>query len=489
MKPFDESGLYSYQVEAAKHLLGILPHRNALDGSSMGIGKTGTGVAVIRHLNLPTLVLTPQIAIPQWEWMGKHLGTEFDVTNPEMVRTGKTPYGLWENPKPPGSLPVELRCTQCQCKVDPTEPLPCAYGPFHCVETKKIPHNYGKFFWNPAIKFLVLDEVHKYCAIDSLNADMAIAARRQNIPVLAISATAADSPLGLKALGYILGLHDLVGENSFYRFAFRHGCKRRFFGGLEFNGDPAHMCRLHREIFPSRGVRVRIEDLGDKFPECSITAELFDFGDKKRIEQLYAEMTSALVELKQLQEQDVDPEHPFTRLLRARQALELLKVPLYVQLAQEEVEAGNSVVLFVAFKATMDALCEKLGATARIEGGQSPEERESVIQDYMDDKHRITVTNIDAGGTAVSLPDVRGKFPRVGIASLIFSSRKMRQLFGRLRRATSKTKSRYRVVLVGGEEKIHQAMQGKLDNLDLLNDGVLLAANLPATVAEWPAGL
>src|SRR6185436_18444939 len=137
---------------------------------------------------------------------------------------------------------------------------------------------------------------------------------------------------------------------------------------------------------------------------------------------LYEKMDEALAELQAVQLSDKSPQHPFTKLIRARQSLELLKVPLYVQLAQDEVEAGNSVVLFVAFKATMDALCEKLGTSARIEGGQSSALREKTIQDYLDDKTRILVTNNDCGGTALNLPDVRGEFPRVGLTSLIFSS-------------------------------------------------------------------
>ncbi len=495
MKLFDESGLYLYQAESAKRLLAVLANRNALDGSDCGIGKTAVACGIIRHLNIPTLVLTPPINIPNWEWMGHRLGVEFDVTNVEEVRTGKSPFGRWEFPKPPGPLPTELRCTQCQLVVEPEKKIPCAYGTFHCVETKKLPHNYGKFFWHPGVKFLVLDEVHKYCALDSLNADMAIAAKRQGIKVLALSATAADSPLGLKALGYILGLHSLVGEDSFYRFCFRHGCRKRIFGGLEFGRDDDDrkfkMQALHRAIFPACGNRVRIADLGDAFPECAITAELFDFGDAERVNALYEKMDEALTELQAVQLADKSPEHPFTNLIRARQSLELLKVPLYVQLAQDEVEAGNSVVLFVAFKATMDALCEKLGVYARIEGKQSAELREKTIQDYLDDQTRLLVTNIDCGGTALNLPDVRGKFPRVGLTSLIFSSRKMRQLFGRLRRITSKTKSRYRVILAGGtrEEKIHAALQRKLDAIDTLNDGDLLSANLPVIPAEWPDGL
>jgi superfamily II DNA or RNA helicase len=166
-------------------------------------------------------------------------------------------------------------------------------------------------------------------------------------------------------------------------------------------------------------------------------------------------------------------------------------VPLFQELAEQELEAGNSIVLFMAFKATIEELCTRLKIKARIIGGQSRMERDSAIDSFQTDKERMLAANVDAGGVSVSLHDLRGQFPRVGLVSPVFSSIKMRQVFGRLPRAGGKSPARYRVVLAAGtcEEKIHKALSSKLDRIDLLNDGDLMAANLPLHRAEWPEGL
>lgn len=496
---FNVANLLSYQTEPAFELTQLLRRgQNVLDGSDMGTGKTAVACAVIRELNQPTLVLAPQISLTAWRRMGDLFGTEFDVLNPEAIQTGKTPFGTWEKPRPPGPLAVEYFCQSCQLQVDLQKPRPCPLHPggIHCIIAKKKPHDYGKFHWHAGIRLLVVDEVHRFGALDSLNAKMLIAVKRQGIPVLAMSATVADSPLNLRALGYVLGLHKLAGaEGGFYHFIFRHGCKKHPFGGFYFGKDDEdrrqRMAKLHAEVFPSRGVRVRIDDLGDAFPAVQITSELFDLKSAGRLEALYAEMNEALTELRDAKLGDANAEHPLTKLLRARQEVEVLKVPLFEELAKQGVESGNSVAIFVSFKATVDELCKRLGTSCRIVGGQSAAERDAAIDGFQADKERIIVANTDAGGVSVSLHDTHGRFPRLGLVSPTFSSTKLRQVFGRLRRAGGRSKALYRLVLAAGtcEEKIHRAVSVKLDRLDALNDCDLMAANLPLSWAEWPTGL
>src|SRR6185503_14169796 len=105
----------------------------------------------------------------------------------------------WELPRQ-GPLEVQLRCTRCQCVVEPEKNLPCAYGPFHCIETKKIPHNYGRFFWDANIKFLIFDECHKYCAWTSLTWILAVPPGGQEIRTLAISVLRRTPRWGLRHL-------------------------------------------------------------------------------------------------------------------------------------------------------------------------------------------------------------------------------------------------------------------------------------------------
>lgn len=453
----------------------------------MGTGKTATGCAVIRHLRQPTLVLAPAISLTAWRRMGALLKVEFDVINPEMVRTGRTPYGQWQNPKPPGKTPEEFWCTSCQLQVEPAKFRPCPHhrAGIHCVVTKRKPHDYGKFIWSPAIRFLVVDEVHRYGGLDSLNADLLLAAKRQNLLTLALSATAADSPLSLRALGYLLDMHRLVGDDSFYRFAFRHGCKKHPFGGLYFGGSDddrkAHMAKLHSELFPSRGVRVRIADLGAAFPPRQIFAELYDLKENDQINRLYEQMDDAIRELNKLTVGCPGANHPLTQLLRKRQELELLKVPLFVELTNDAMSNGHHVAVFVNFKQTLAELSKRLKTNCLIVGGQSPKERQNNLDRYQADEEPVILLNAAAGEVSISLHDTRGNFPRTGIVSLGYSSRGTRQICGRLWREGGKSKAIYRFPLAANtvEEKIHRAMVGKLNQIDCLNDADLWAANLP----------
>ena len=484
----NSKGLYSYQVVLGEHFIGCLRRgQNVLDGSKMGSGKTFTAGGVIRELDLPTLVLAPQISLTPWKRMGTYLGVEFDVLNPEMVRTGKTPFGTWSNPKPPGPLPTKLICLCCQCEVDPADGKRCALEPsgFHCVEVKKIPHDYGKFRWNEGIKLLVVDEAHKFGAQDSLQSEMLIAARRQNIKILAMSATAADSPLTLRALGYALGLHTLIGEDSFYRFAFNHGVKKHPFGGLYFGGEDtdriANMAKLHNLIFPRFGGRVPESEFAN-WPACQITAELYDLKESGKIDDLYKEMDGCVQALNCLRQTDV-PDLEITKMLRIQQELELVMIPVFEEIARQLLEAGYHVPIFVNYRQTMEELAKRFKTGCLIYGGQNPKQRQQNIDDFQDDKEPVLISISAAGGIAISLHDLHGNFPRGGVVSLNYSGVIMEQLFGRLPRAGAKSKSLYRIPLIAGtrQEKIHAAVAGKLNQIDAFNDGVLWAANLPLT--------
>ena len=481
------AGLKDYQVPAVESLLQALSaNGGALDGSDMGVGKTAHACGVIRELNVPTLVAVPAVSVSGWKWMGEHLGVEFDVQSLDLLRGGETPWGWWDNPRP-ARLPVFYRCESCQCEVNIEKPSPCPHhhSGIHCVKTLKREHKYGKFNWHPNIKLLVVDEVHRCCALDSLQADMLLAAKRQRLPVLGLSATAGDSPLHFRALGYCLGLHSLIDTSTtpgYFRWASRYGVRRIPMRGLlwalgEENKNLA-MAKLHREIFPSRGVRVRIKDLGDQFPPCQITAELIDLDAGGRISELYEEMAGPIAALRHRAESDIAS--PLGELLRLRQEVGLLTMPIFAELAKEAVAAGHHVALFVNFRAEVDALCKLLGTTCRIDGSQTgvagKRQRDENIATFNDDRSPYIISTAASGGIAISLPDRHGNFPRLGLVSPGYSAREFRQVCGRLPRVDSVTKSIYRVLFAAGtpQEKVHRKLAGKLNNLDTLMDGDLI---------------
>ena len=47
------------------------------------------------------------------------------------------------------------------------------------------------------------------------------------------------------------------------------------------------LTRIHTHIFPERGARISIADLGDAFPECSNFAEAYDTGQADKINHAF----------------------------------------------------------------------------------------------------------------------------------------------------------------------------------------------------------
>lgn len=486
-------GLLSYQIPAAEALLKALQtYGAAIDASDCGVGKTFTAGSVIRELDLPTLVVCPEVSIPSWQRMGRLLGVQFDCLNYEMIRTGSTPYGEWQFPRP-ARLERFLKCTRCTQVVNSTFPCRLHHLGIHCVEVKTKPHKYGRFNWYEGIKFLVFDEIHRCTALDSLQADMLLAAGRQRIKTLGLSASLADSPLHFSALGYVLKLHNYIDGKvagsppGFYGWAKGYGCQTLPFRGFHFavgeQRKKEALFRLHNNLFPSRGARVRIKDLGASFPDSQITAELYNIEESGRVEEIYSRMDEALRTLNGIK--DGDPAHPLTELLRARQELELLKVPIFEELTADATAQGMSVALFVNFRQTVEELCKRLKTNCRIDGSQIGSKgaaiRRANMEDFLYDRERIIVCTAAAGGIAIDLHDILGQFPRLGLISPGFSVREFKQILGRLRRHGAKSKSLYRALFIAGtrEERNQKALAAKLNNLDILQDGDLMAANIP----------
>jgi superfamily II DNA or RNA helicase len=435
-------------------------------------------MAVATALRVPTLVVCPKIAISQWHQVASYFEDTLSVIGHEQLRN-TSPFGNWQHPLPPDKNAREsYQCQTCQCKINFQNFQPCPYHPagIHCVQTKKKTHRYGRFTFHPAIKFLIVDECHKFNALDSLNADILIAARRQRIPTLALSATPGSSPLHFRALGYLLGLHNL---EDFEGWARRYGVKRDpAFHGLVWPVSEAKqaevMADIHSQIFPSRGVRVRTSDI-ENFPAVEVTAEFYDLEGAGKIDEAYREMAASLATLAERQKMDVAPESAITIQLRAQQKAELCKVPLFVELAEKYIAAGISVGIFANFQATIDELAARLKTDAIIDGRHTGARRERTINSFQTNSSPIILVQNAAGGLALSLQDLHGGHPRGGLVSAGFSAVVLRQLLGRFPRDGAQSASFYRVIFAGEvERKIQRALRGKLRNLDSLLDSDLI---------------
>lgn len=434
-----EIKLRPWQEKAVPHLLQcIYRHGAAADLSDPGTGKTYTATTVAKELNLPTLVVTPKAVIPTWNKVADYIGTEFDVLNYEMLRTGRTPFFDGEK-------------------------------------------------WYPGIKFIIFDEAHRCAGLESIHSRMLMQTRAQGIKTMLLSATLADTPLELKAAGYVLGLHDGVRPKttlrnfgrpvvSFSQWMQNNGVKALpqgyFFGGTP-EQQRVHMAKIHTAILPARGVRTRIEDLGDQFPETQITAELYEISQPGRVDQLYSQMFDALDKLHKRAESDRGG--AFTELLRARQEVELLKVPIFVELAKDAVAQGMHVASFVNFTQSLEELCLRLNTTCRVDGSQVGErgalERQRNVDRFQADIEPNIVCNNEAGGVGLSL---HGQH-RLSLISPGLSAKTFRQVAGRVRRDGG-GKSIQRVICLAGtiEEEWAKRLETKLDRLDALCDGDLI---------------
>jgi hypothetical protein len=458
--------LLPYQVDSFNRLVSaVQAHGVGLDASDPGVGKTHVACATCKELGLRPAVVCPKNLIPVWRKACRDWGLPepLFVLNYEAIRTGRTPFLKWD--------------VQGRSKV-------------------------GR--WQvPAGTVLIFDEVHRCAGTDSLNAKMLAAVRRYGLPSLCLSATAAESPLKLRALGFLLRLHD--GGESFWKFCTVHGCVRNFWGGIEF---PIRLCpegratarrtlqvrrarqglaRLHTAIFergtvpcsagasaaatqagiPSRGTRVRIADLGDAFPPTLITAEAYDFG---------ANIANVYVDIFRAQSERGPSVNPLVEMLRARQDAELLKAPGLAEMAADAVEEGQSVVIFVNFRATLAALQKLMPDLPVIEGETPMDERADILRRFGADEVRVVAANLATAGEGLDgLQDLRGEFPRLTLISPGFSAVQIKQALGRVHRANAKTKSIQRIVFAAGtvEERACEAVRAKLANMAVLNDGDL----------------
>lgn len=466
-------------------------HNSAVDLSDPGVGKTFVASAVASASRLPTLVVCPKIVVTAWERAAEHFGDSFSVLGYEKLRTGRTPFAQWDNTPPTGFERERFFvCQCCQRRVDFDDYFPCYCHPagIHCLIEQANSWRYGKFNFAPEVRQIIFDEVHRCNGLDSLNADMLIAAKRQRLKILGLSATLAETPLQFRALGYALDLHRLDQHPSFTSWAYRHSCKHILGAGLKWlAGEESQrkiMAGIRSEIIPARGVRVSVDDIPD-FPESEISAELYDLSESQGIiDRLYQEMAQALHALEQRRSLDKCPTHPMTVILRARQQIELLKVPIAIELANDARAKGFSVVFFVNFRQTLDAIKLKRGIRGFIDGSaEGVARRQHWIDQFQLNRERELIANSEAGGVSVDLHDLHGSFPRLGLVFPGFSARILQQVFGRLRRDGGKSKSWYKVLLAAGtvEDKVYKKLRSKLNNLDALNDSDLMPVNLPLT--------
>ena len=443
------------QVPHAKTLLDSL-HLNGVanDLSATGTGKTYVAVAIAAALKRPVVVVCPKPVRHKWESLLKTWGVHPDlVINYEKLVRGNTKWLKYVNVK------KDL--------------------PKWCFTTLFFPEN----------ALIILDEAHRCKAFNSLCAGLMIACKRQDYKLLNISATLACDPREMRATGYSNNLMRSYDSKTYKQFAIDHGAEwLGRWGALTFNAeDPraqAKMKQIHHSLFniQKSASRLTREQMSEFFSKNHVDATAYTMGDieTKKIQAVYDWLEA---ELERMYEHfETYGDCILTVILEARQRIEFLKVPLFCELIEDSFDEGNSVICFVNFTRTLEAIAKKLnhrkdlqGLIGYIRGGQRDADRQADIAGFQADRKRIILANQAAGGIAIDLHDLNGNYPRETFLSPTFSAPQLLQALGRADRIGALTEIYQNLVYVADtiEEHAVSKVQGKLNNLELLNSGDL----------------
>ena len=401
--------------------------RATLDSSMVGTGKTVVACHLALALGKQVAVVCPKAVIPSWERELKASGIEpLFVLNYEKIRTGRTKW------------------------------LTKAF--------KKV------FRWQlPADALLIFDEVHKCKGPFTQNAQLLVSAVQAGLHVHMLSATACQDPTEMRAIGYALGLHSLNNAvhplRSWQSWLYTVGCSKDIWGSWYLK-DRTVLNGLNKTIYGPAGCgyRLSVKDFPDSFKQNLVS--VLPVAGTKKISAAYKGFSETdLVDwiVDDIVPQDDDEEIFIVKLLRARQAAELEKVDPIVALAEDYLEQGMSVAIFMNFRESANAIASKLHCGV-IQGGQSADQRQDLIDNFQDGRTNALVVNIEAGGTGLSLHHCKpGAAQRVSLISPTFNAKSHIQVLGRTHRNGALTDS-IQYVVVGAdtvEEAVVQALDRK----------------------------
>ena len=333
-------------------------------------------------------------------------------------------------------------------------------------------------------RLLVFDEVHRGASGPDSKTTLALArwcnrAHPDN-KVLAMSATPFETPMKMRAVGYLMGFHRFT-EQSFYEWCRRYGCGYRDVGWgrtrcriFEFTRDRTRADAIMRTLRHEMGDRFMTvgPDEIPGFPDEVKEVVLVDLAkrDHDALVRAYAEMPERIQHMS---------EDDMVKTLRLRQQAEFCKAETIAQMACDLVEDGYSVFIAVNFTDARLRIEEHLAAKgvkfASIYGGQKESERQQGIEEFQANRIHVMVGMMAACSVALSLHDERHERPRVSLISPGYSASELSQSLGRIRRVGGTTAVQKIVIAAGSvEERVGRAIERKMNNLAALTDRDLL---------------
>jgi superfamily II DNA or RNA helicase len=331
---------------------------------------------------------------------------------------------------------------------------------------------------------IVFDEAHKCKNKTSQNAQLLFAAAHcSEIKKIMLSATIADKPECFETFGLVFGFYPkLVKSERWMKQQLLHVKCQLSEKNEIMTKDNQKALVLHKNLFPKKASRMKISELGDMFPDNKIISDSYYMHNHTEINKLYSEINDALRNLKTRE----NKAEALGRIIICRQRIEMLKIPIFLDLCEEAIDNGYSVAIFVNFKKTMKQLAMDLKTDCLIHGGQTIEERQYAIDSFQSNNKKIIICILQAGGVGISLHDIHG-VPRMSIISPTWSGQDMIQCFGRIHRAGSKTPSIQKIVFCANtyEDRIAEIIRNKMSNVSAINDADLLGFDMVKEETEF----
>src|SRR3990167_6415371 len=88
---------------------------------------------------------------------------------------------------------------------------------------------------------------------------------------------------------------------------------------------------IHNAIFPNRGSRMKIKELGDLFPSNQVVAKCYYSDDHKKVNELYGQINRALEDLKDKEKRST----ALGEIVKCRMRIEMFKLPIILDLIDD----------------------------------------------------------------------------------------------------------------------------------------------------------
>ena len=326
-------------------------------------------------------------------------------------------------------------------------------------------------FQLPQNTLVIFDEAHRCKNHKSITSQLLLSIKKSYCKILLLSATISDKIDCFRPFGVVFGFYKTLKE---YKRWMRK--KIKTLNNKTDDEDIDTIRVIHSKVFPHKGSRMKIAELGDMFPKNNIISQSYLCDNSDEIQEQYELIQDAFEELKEKEKRAF----ALAKLIRARMKIEILKIPIMLDLISEGYDGGCSMVIFVNYVDTLEYLCQYLNTDCVIKGEQSMEERQMNIEEFQNNESRYIIVMIQAGGVGLSLHDIHGGHPRMSIISPTWSGQDMKQVFGRIHRAGSQSACIQKIVYCAKtyEDDISKLIDDKLRNISGINDNDLTGTKI-----------